>query len=165
MTNFCKAIINYRIRTGAEMDISRRFAVILVATATLLATGASARTLAEVESANEALVRAFIAATSVDLRHYRDYLADNVTFQYEGTRIEGRDVLIAQAARKMSALKAYKAEVLRLSVVGDTVLNERADLATLNDGQQIRLVVTSVFVIAGDKIVEWREYPLPPTTP
>jgi limonene-1,2-epoxide hydrolase len=147
------------------MDISRRLAVILVAAATLITTGASARTLAEIESANEALVRAFIAATSVDLRHYRGYLAENVTFQYEATRIEGRDALIAQATRKMSSLKAYKAEVLRLSVVGDTVLNERADMAMLNDGQQIRLIVTSVFVIAGGKIVEWREYPRPATTP
>jgi limonene-1,2-epoxide hydrolase len=147
------------------MGISKRLAVILAATATLIATGASAQTLAEVEAANEALVRAFIVATSVDLRHYRDYLAHNVTFQYEGTRIEGRDALIAQAARKMSPLKAYKAEVLRLSVVGDTVLNERADMATLNDGQQIRLIVTSVFLVAGGRIVEWREYPRPAPTP
>jgi limonene-1,2-epoxide hydrolase len=46
-------------------------------------------------------------------------------------------------------------------VVGDIVLNERVDVAVMKDGQERRWHVSGVMRIAGGKIAEWRDYPLP----
>lgn len=139
-------------------------ALIAAAVASAIAAGARAQPVAALEAANEQLVRAFLGEASADLGHLR-FLADDVTFQYEDTRIEGRQPLVDQYARKMSAASSYDVEILRLSVVGNTVLNERLDIATMKDGQQVRLNVTSVFLIEDGRIAEWREYPAPVAGP
>lgn len=115
----------------------------------------------DIEAANERLVRAFLAQASVDLRHYRAFLSDNVIYQYEGSRIEGQSALIDKALGKMSPVRTYVAEPGRISVVGNTVLNDRVDVFTMKDGEQVRLRVASVFLVAKGKIAEWREYPQP----
>jgi limonene-1,2-epoxide hydrolase len=140
------------------------------ALAAVAATGASAQSsgdvsLADREAANEQLVRNFFSEASTDLDHIRDFLAEDVTFRYEDILLEGLDAYIAQAAPKMAAVSSYAIEPLRFAVIGDTVMNERVDIATLADGREIRLNVASVFLIADGKIAEWREYPLPDATP
>lgn len=129
------------------------------ATAALIATGALADPLADIEAANEQLVRDFFAAASTDLDHVRTFLAEDAVFQYEDTRLDSRDAYIARAEPKMAGVESYAAEPVRTVVVGNTVLNERVDIATLSDGQEIRLPVVSVFLVADGKIAEWREFP------
>lgn len=128
-----------------------------------MATTAAAQTRAELEAANERLVRDFLGQASTGLDYLRRFLAEDATFQYEDTRIAGREALINQTSRKMASVDHYEMEPVRLAVVGDTVLNERIDKATLKDGQTVRLTVTSVFLIRNGKIAEWREYPQPTT--
>lgn len=136
-------------------------AAVLAMAAALLATGALADPLADIEAANERLVRDFFAAASADAGFYRAFLAEDVTFQYENNRVEGLDAFVARAAPKLASVSGYAIEPLRFAVAGNTVMNERVDIAALEDGQEIRLNVASVFLIADGKIAEWREYPLP----
>jgi limonene-1,2-epoxide hydrolase len=143
------------------MPSSRIFATLLGASALFAAAGAAAETRTEHEAANAALVRAFLNEASTRLDHLRRFLAEDAVFQYEAARIAGRDALIAQTAQKMQAVASYGVDVGRIAVVGDTVLNERFDNATMKDGQKVRLQVTSVFLIRDGKIAEWREYPQP----
>lgn len=142
----------------------RAAAAILAAAAVAFAcaaASAAAPSRAELEAANERLVRAFLAKASPRLDHLREFLADDVTFQYEANRIQGRDALIARTAQQMAMVDRYGMEPVRIAVVGNTVLNDRVDVATLKDGSPVRLKVTSVFLIRDGKIAEWREYPQP----
>jgi limonene-1,2-epoxide hydrolase len=96
-----------------------------------------------------------------DAGDLRAFLAGDIAYQYEDLRIEGLDASIARAAPKLSAVSGYDVDLGRLAVIENTVLNERVDIATLPDGQQIRLSVASVLRIADGKIAEWREHSLP----
>lgn len=144
---------------------TRMRTIAAAAAAVLIAASAQAQSLADIEAANERLVRDFFAEASTDLDYIRDFLAEDAVFQYEDTRVEGRDAFIARAEPKMAAVSSYRIEPVRFAVVGNTVLNERIDVATLQNGQEIRLTVASVFLIADGKIAEWREYPSPAPAP
>jgi limonene-1,2-epoxide hydrolase len=128
---------------------------------------AMAQSLADIEAANEQLVRAFFAtAATVDFdnpdpAYLRTYLAEDFAYRYEDVRIEGLDTYIAQQLPQMSSVESYDVDLRRIAVIGNTVLNERVDVATLKDGQQHRWTVSSVILVSDGKIAEWRDYPLP----
>lgn len=129
------------------------------------------RTLGEIEAANEQLVRRFLALSAdidydnPDPAYLWEYLTEDFVYQYGDLRIEGLETFIAQQAPTMSSVASAVSDVRRVAVMGNVVLNERVDVATLKDGSERRWTVSSVMRIADGKIAEWRDYPMPDAAP
>ncbi len=115
----------------------------------------------EVETATQQVVDQYLSA-STDLSSNRlgDFLAEDVTYEYAGTRVEGRESLLAARARLVGRLTTRRYEVRRSTVMGHVLLQERIDMLDIS-GREVRFHVASVLVVMDDQITEWREYPWP----
>lgn len=141
------------------------------AAACVVSAAAGAQSLGEIEAANEQVVRAFFASAGTvdfdnpDPAYLYDYLTEDFSYQYEALRIEGLETFIAQQQPNMALVRSAVSDLRRIVVMGNTVLNERVDLATTKDGQERRWHVSSVMRLEGGKIAEWRDYPMPDVAP
>ena len=118
------------------------------------------------EEANLKLVNEFCAAwEAMDMDKLASYFDDKVTFRMiEGMqRIEGKAALIEGTKQFLSTRKKARFEVLRSAAMGNTVINERIDYFTREDGEDA-FHITGFFLIKNGKIVEWQDYTMPNVT-
>ena len=125
--------------------------------------GANAATLSEVERANEKVVNDFCAAWStLDADELGRYLADDATFRAveSSPRVEGREAIIGGFRSFLSSARSARIEMLRSTVIGATVLNERIDHFDTGD-DQLSFHISGVFLVVDGKIQEWQDYTWP----
>lgn len=110
------------------------------------------------EKANAAVVSEFFAAFNRhDLPRIIALLADNCSFRVTQTRppVQGKDAIAATIKGFLDSVVDFK--VLKSSVVGPLVVNERDDI--LKSAQGTRTFhVTGMFFVDKGKIVEWTDY-------
>ena len=123
---------------------------------------ASAAPLHEVEATTERVVREYLSA-STDLSSDRlgDFLAEDVTYEYAGTSVEGREAMLANRRRLLGSITARTYEVRRSTVLGNALLHDRIDMLDVSGRGEVRFHVASLFIVADGQITEWREYPWP----
>ena len=129
----------------------------------LLPRGASAATLSEVERANEKVVNDFCAAwVTRDPDQIGSYLSDDASFRPIETqpRIEGREAIIGGLRDFLSSARSARFEMIRSTVIGNTVMNERIDHFDTGD-QQLAFHISGVFLVMDGKIKEWQDYTWP----
>ena len=112
------------------------------------------------EEANLKLVNEFCAAwETMDMDKLASYFDDKVTFRMiEGMqRIEGKAALMEGTKQFLSTRKTARFEVIRSAAMGNTVIHERIDYFTREDGEDA-FHITGFFLIKNGKIVEWQDY-------
>ena len=122
-----------------------------------------AATLSEVEKANEKVVDDFCAAwATLDPDNLGSYLAEDATFRAieSSPRVEGRDAIIDGLRGFLSSAKSARFEMLRSTVIGNTVLNERIDHFDTGDNQ-LSFHISGFFLVVNGKIKEWQDYTWP----
>jgi limonene-1,2-epoxide hydrolase len=78
-------------------------------------------------------------------------------------RIEGKSALIDGTRQFLATRSKARFEVLRTAAMGNTVINERIDHFTRDDGEDA-FHITGFFLVKDGKIVEWQDYTMPPVT-
>lgn len=115
------------------------------------------------EEANVKLVNEFCAAwESMDVDKIASFWDDKITFRMiEGMpRVEGKAALIEGTKQFLATRSKARFDVLRSAAMGNTVINERIDYFTRNDGEDA-FHITGFFLIKNGKIVEWQDYTMP----
>jgi limonene-1,2-epoxide hydrolase len=118
------------------------------------------------EEANAKLVNEVCAAwETMDVDKIASYWGDEVSFRMiEGMqRIEGKSALIDGTRQFLATRSKARFEVLRTAAMGNTVINERIDHFTRDDGEDA-FHITGFFLVKDGKIVEWQDYTMPPVT-
>ncbi len=133
------------------------------AVAAFMPRGASAATLTEVERANEKVVNDFCAAwVTRDPDQIGSYLAEDASFRALETapRTEGRAAIIDSLRSFLSSARSARFEMIRSTVIGNTVMNERIDHFDTGD-DQLAFHISGVFLVIDGKIKEWQDYTWP----
>ncbi len=126
-------------------------------------TAAHAADVGEIEKANEKVVNDFCAAwESLDSDKLGSFLADDATFRMiEGRpRVEGREAIVGGIKGFLANAKSARFEMIRSTVMGNTVLNERIDHFDMGDNQ-MAFHITGFFLVKDGKIAEWQDYTWP----
>lgn len=124
---------------------------------------AHAADMSEIEKANEKVVNDFCAAwETLDLDKLGSFLADDAVFRMiESTpRIEGREAIIDGIKGFLATAKSARFEMLRSTVIGNTVLNERIDHFDMGE-RKMDFHISGFFLVKEGKIVEWQDYTWP----
>jgi len=74
--------------------------------------------------------------------------------------MEGREAIIGGIRDFLSSARSVRFEMLRSTVIGNTVMNERIDHFDTGD-DQLAFHISGVFLVIDGKIKEWREYQWP----
>ena len=154
------------MRTRQDVPSRRAFLTATgsaAAVAAFMPPGASAATLSEVERANEKVVNDFCAAWATrDPDQIGSYLADDVSFRAieSAPRTEGREAIIGALRDFLSSARSARFEMLRSTVIGNTVMNERIDHFDTGD-DQLAFHISGVFLVIDGKIKEWQDYTWP----
>ena len=149
-----------------ELTNRREFIALGTAGATLVFAAANAAA-AEVnpkliahEEANIKLVDEFCAAwETMDVDKIASYWDDKIAFRMiEGMqRVEGKAALIEGTKQFLATRSKARFEVLRSAAMGNTVINERIDHFTRENGADA-FHITGFFLVKNGKIVEWQDY-------
>ncbi len=157
------------METRQALTDRREFIAAGTAAAALAAfatTGAAAETspaLRAHEEANIKLVNDFCAAwETMDVDKLASFWDDKITFRMiEGMqRIEGKPALIEGTKQFLATRTKARFEVLRSAAMGNTVINERIDHFTRQNGEDA-FHITGFFLVKEGKIVEWQDYTMP----
>lgn len=122
-----------------------------------------AATLSDVEKANAKVVQDFCDAwTTRDAEKIGSYLAEDASFRMiEGRpRQEGREAIMEGMKGFLASAKSAEFEVLRASVFGNTVINDRIDRFDTGDNK-MEFHISGFFYVAEGKIKEWQDYSWP----
>ena len=127
------------------------------------ASDASAAPISEVEKANEKVVNDFCAAwTTRDTDKIGSFLAKDAVYRMIETSppTKGRDAIMAALKDFLGKAKSARFEVLRSTVMGNTVLNDRIDYFELAD-RKLKFHISGFFWVVDGKIKEWQDYSWP----
>lgn len=96
-------------------------------------------------------------------KRYREYLADDVTFEIPGAApfqgIEKAAAFMDEFAKEIPDLVSVKIEIKSIAAEGDLVFNERVDSHCDAGGRpHIVVPICSVMKLRDGKIVRWQEY-------
>ena len=111
------------------------------------------------EQANVALVNEFCAAFGRhDLAKIVSMLADNCVYRLVQTRppVVGKDAVTATIKGFLNGIVEFK--VLRTSVIGPVVVNERDDVFKNAQGMRTFHVSAGMFFVEKGRIVDWTDY-------
>lgn len=115
------------------------------------------------EEANIKLVNEFCAAwETMDVEKIATYWDDKVTFRMiEGMqRVEGKTALVDGTKQFLATRSKARFEVLRSAAMGNTVINERIDHFTRENGTDA-FHITGFFLVKNGQILEWQDYTMP----
>ena len=124
---------------------------------------ASAAPISEVEKANEKVVNDFCAAWKTrDAATIGSFLANDAVYRMIETSppTKGRDAIMAALKDFLGKAKSARFEVLRSTVMGNTVLNDRIDYFELEDSK-LKFHISGFFWVVDGKIKEWQDYSWP----
>ncbi len=124
---------------------------------------AKAAALSDVEEANAKVVQDFCDAwASRDAEKIGSYLAEDVSFRMieSSERKEGRQSVMEGVKKFLGTMKNAEFEVLRSSVFGNTVINDRIDRFE-NAEKKMEFHISGFFYVADGKIKEWQDYSSP----
>ena len=124
---------------------------------------ASAAPISEVEKANEKVVNDFCAAWKTrDAAKIGSFLAKDAVYRMIETSppTKGRDAIMAALKDFLGKAKSARFEVLRSTVMGNTVLNDRIDYFELEDSK-LKFHISGFFWVVDGKIKEWQDYSWP----
>ena len=124
---------------------------------------ASAAPISEVEKANEKVVNDFCAAWKTrDAAKIVSFLAKDEVYRMIETSppTKGRDAIMAALKDFLGKAKSARFEVLRSTVMGNTVLNDRIDYFELEDSK-LKFHISGFFWVVDGKIKEWQDYSWP----
>jgi limonene-1,2-epoxide hydrolase len=96
-------------------------------------------------------------------KRYREYLADDVTFEIPGAApfqgIEKAAAFMDEFAKEIPNLVSVKVEIKTMAAEGDLVFNERVDFHCDAGGRaHIVVPICSVMKFRDGKILRWQEY-------
>ena len=121
---------------------------------------------AALEVEKEKIVNDFCAAwASRDASQLTPFLDDEIEYHmFEGAPpINGKEAFAAQLQPFMAGMREIDWEILRSSVMGDIVLNERIDHFLRNEGSEApdnHFHIIGVFLVRDGKIKYWKDYNL-----
>jgi limonene-1,2-epoxide hydrolase len=124
---------------------------------------AKAADISEIEKANEKVVNDFCAAwESLDPDQLGSFLADDATFRMieSRPRVDGREAIINGIKGFLANAKSARFEMIRSTVMGNTVLNERIDHFDMGENK-MAFHITGFFLVKDGKIIEWQDYTWP----
>ena len=124
---------------------------------------ANAADISDIEKANEKVVNDFCAAwESLDADKLGSFLTDDATFRMieSRPRVDGRDAIVGGIKGFLANAKSARFEMIRSTVMGNTVLNERIDHFDMGE-RQMAFHITGFFLVKDGKIQEWQDYTWP----
>ncbi len=124
---------------------------------------ADAAEIGDIEKANEKVVNDFCAAwETLDADKLGSFLADEATFRMieSSPRVEGREAIVGGIKGFLANAKSARFEMIRSTVMGNTVLNERIDHFDMGE-RQMAFHITGFFLVNDGKIQEWQDYTWP----
>ena len=127
------------------------------------ASDAAVAPISEVEKANEKVVNDFCAAWKTrDADKIGSFLAKDAVYRMIETSppTKGRDAIMAALKDFLGKAKSARFEVLRSTVMGNTVLNDRIDYFELEDSK-LKFHISGFFWVVDGKIKEWQDYSWP----
>jgi limonene-1,2-epoxide hydrolase len=147
---------------------SRRAFLATTASAAALATftkpqEAKAAALSDVEAASAKVVQDFCDAWATrDAEKIGSYLAEDASFRMieSSDRKEGRESIMEGIKKFLGTMKIAEFAVLRSSVLGNTVINDRIDRFE-NAEKKMEFHISGFFYVADGKIKEWQDYTWP----
>ena len=117
-----------------------------------------------IEKANEKVVNDFCAAwETLDMDKLLSFMDDNIVFRMIDTApfIEGKEAIRDGIQGFLASRTSARFEMLRSTVIGNIVVNERIDHFGKESGPADAFHITGVFLVKNGKIVEWRDYMMP----
>lgn len=124
---------------------------------------AHAADMSTIEKANEKVVNDFCAAwETLDSEKLGSFLTDDATFRMieSSPRVDGRETIMGGIKGFLANAKSARFEMIRSTVMGNTVLNERIDHFDMGD-RQMAFHITGFFLVNDGKIQEWQDYTWP----
>ena len=90
------------------------------------------------------------------------FLAEDATFRMieSSPPVNGRDAIMAGIKGFLANAKSARFEMIRSTVMGNTVLNERIDHFDMGDNQ-MSFHISGFFFVKDGKIQEWQDYTWP----
>jgi limonene-1,2-epoxide hydrolase len=120
--------------------------------------------MSDMEKANLKVVNDFCEAWStMDAEKLGAFLAENVIYRINEKTppTNGRATVVARCKGFLAMAKAARFEVLRSSVIGNVVIDERIDHFQMSPEKETAFHVTGVFFLVNGKIAEWTDYSTP----
>lgn len=124
---------------------------------------AKAAEIGDIEKANEKVVNDFCAAwETLDSEKLGSFLADDATFRMieSRPRVDGREEIMNGIMGFLANAKSARFEMIRSTVMGNTVLNERIDHFDMG-ANKMAFHITGFFLVKDGKILEWQDYTWP----
>ena len=121
---------------------------------------------ATLEAEKEKIVNNFCATwSSKDASQLTAYLDDEIEYHmFEGAPpINGKDSFSAKLQPFMSSMRKIQWDILRSTVMGDIILNERIDHFYRKEGSEQpenHFHIVGVFLVRDGKIKYWKDYNL-----
>ena len=117
----------------------------------------------QVEQANEKVVNDFCAAWATrDADKIGSFLAKDAVYRMIETSAptKGREAIMATLKGFLEKASSARFEILRSTVMGNTVLNDRIDYFELED-RKLKFHISGFFWVVDGKIKEWQDYSWP----